>query len=201
MNKLSMTEEVFWGYIKEEIDKGSEGFDLISNLTEKLSKLTNEEIFSFVIIIDELMAKSYSSRLWCAAYLVNHGCSDDGFDYFRLWLISKGKEAFYDVVNNPDNLINYVHLVDSPEDELYGEFYENEDFLYIAVDAYAKKNNVESFENLYEIYLDEFDNYKDKIKYEDSDYPHIKITWNEEEPDTMRVLCPKLFEGFYLELE
>ena len=82
-----------------------------------------------------------------------------------------------------------------------GTYYENEDFLYIAVDAYAKKNNVESFEDLYEIYLDDFDNYKDKIKYEDSDYPHIKITWNEEKPDTMKSLCPKLFEGFYLESE
>ena len=46
-----------------------------------------------------------------------------------------------------------------------------------------------------------YDKYKDEIKYEDSDYPHIKMTWNEEKPETMRSLCPKLFEGFYLEVE
>ena len=201
MSKLAMTEEIFWEYLSTEINSGAEEFDLISNLTEKLTKKSNEEIFSFGVIIDELMAKSYSSKLWCAAYLVNHGCTDDGFDSFRLWLISKGKETFYDVINNPDNLIKYVHLTDSVEDEKYGEFYENEDFLYIAIDAYAKKNEIESFEDLYEIYLDNFDKYKDEIKYEDSDYPHIKMTWNEEKPETMRSLCPKLFEGFYLEVE
>ena len=126
MSKLAMTEEIFWEYLSTEINSGAEEFDLISNLTEKLTKKSNEEIFSFGVIIDELMAKSYSSKLWCAAYLVNHGCTDDGFDYFRLWLISKGKETFYDVINNPDNLIKYVHLTDSVEDEKYGEFYENE---------------------------------------------------------------------------
>lgn len=43
-----------------------------------------------------------------------------------------------------------------------------------------KRMKSKSFEDLYEIYLDNFDKYKDEIKYEDSDYPHIKMTWNEE---------------------
>lgn len=63
MSKLAMTEEIFWEYLREEINSGAEEFDLISNLTEKLTKKSNEEIFSFGVIIDELMAKSYSSAL------------------------------------------------------------------------------------------------------------------------------------------
>lgn len=37
-----------------------------------------------------------------AAYLVNGGCSDDGFDYFRGWLIARGREVFEDVLADPD---------------------------------------------------------------------------------------------------
>ena len=32
--------------------------------------------------------------LWDAAYLINGGCSDDGFDYFRGWLVDQGRETF-----------------------------------------------------------------------------------------------------------
>jgi hypothetical protein len=30
---------------------------------------------------------------WGAAYLANGGCSDDGFDYFRGWLIGQGRKC------------------------------------------------------------------------------------------------------------
>ncbi|MFE5591185.1 DUF4240 domain-containing protein [Streptomyces sp. NPDC056549] len=29
-----------------------------------------------------------------AAYMVNGGCCDDGFDYFRGWLIAQGRNVF-----------------------------------------------------------------------------------------------------------
>jgi hypothetical protein len=32
-----------------------------------------------------LMDRSYRNDLWAAGYLINGGCSDDGFDYFRGW--------------------------------------------------------------------------------------------------------------------
>ncbi len=83
--------------------------------------------------------------------------------------------------------------------ELIYDFSE-EYFLELCLKNLARKKTT-VFEDLYEIYLDNFDKYKDEIKYEDSDYPHIKMTWNEEKPETMRSLCPKLFEGFYLEVE
>ncbi|MFL6076856.1 MAG: DUF4240 domain-containing protein [Mycobacteriales bacterium] len=35
------------------------------------------------------MAESYQGDLWGAAYLINGGASDDGFDYFRGWLIAR----------------------------------------------------------------------------------------------------------------
>lgn len=70
-----------------------------------------------------LMAWSYRSPLWAAAYLINGGCSDDGFDYFRGWLILQGRETFERVVADPDVLAELpaVRLVAAHGLELGGE--------------------------------------------------------------------------------
>ena len=50
------------------------------------------------------MAGSYWTPLWAAAYVINGGCSDDGFDYCRGWLILQGREVFEHVVADPRTL-------------------------------------------------------------------------------------------------
>ena len=46
--------------------------------------------------------------MWCAAYIMNGGCSDDSFEYFRLWVISRGKDVYQKAKANPDTLISQV---------------------------------------------------------------------------------------------
>jgi hypothetical protein len=41
-----------------------------------------------------LLAASYRTVLWAAACLINGGYSDDGFEYFRGWLIVQGRDVF-----------------------------------------------------------------------------------------------------------
>jgi hypothetical protein len=53
-----------------------------------------EEIVAAQQVLWDLMAESYTNPLWAAAYVINGGCSDDGFDYFRGWLIAQGREVF-----------------------------------------------------------------------------------------------------------
>jgi hypothetical protein len=36
--------------------------------------------------------------------LIGHGCSDDEFDYFRAWLISRGRDIFTTALGDPDSL-------------------------------------------------------------------------------------------------
>ena len=83
---------VFWRLI-ELSRKGSEGdlYMQLDNLRERLMKLTEEEVRSFDRILWELMDESYRADLWGAAYVIKGGCSDDGFDYFRAWLIMQGE--------------------------------------------------------------------------------------------------------------
>jgi Protein of unknown function (DUF4240) len=65
-----------------------------------LAVLPHEEIVSAERVLSGLMAESYRTSLWAAAYVINGGCSDDGFDYFRGWLIVQGREVFDQAVAN-----------------------------------------------------------------------------------------------------
>jgi hypothetical protein len=50
------------------------------------------------------MADAYRSPLWAAAYVINGGCSDDGFECFRGWLIVQGRDVHERIVADPDAL-------------------------------------------------------------------------------------------------
>ena len=40
--------------------------------------------------------------LWGVAYIVNGGCSEDGFEYFRGWVISQGRNVTELALSNPE---------------------------------------------------------------------------------------------------
>ncbi|WP_042369675.1 DUF4240 domain-containing protein [Streptacidiphilus neutrinimicus] len=82
-----------------------------------------------------LMEESYRSPLWAAAYLINGGCSDDGFDYFRGWLILQGQEVFERVIAEPDVL---AELAPVREAAAHGLDLEGEEALAIAWDAHRR---------------------------------------------------------------
>lgn len=63
-----------------------------------------EEIVAAQQTFWDLMAESYTNPLWAAAYITNGGCSDDGFDYFRGWLVAQGQDVYARAVADPDSL-------------------------------------------------------------------------------------------------
>ncbi|TYB52801.1 DUF4240 domain-containing protein, partial [Nonomuraea sp. PA05] len=50
---------------------------------------------------------AHRADLWGAAYLINGGCSDDGFEYFRCWLVGQGREVYEAALDDPDSLAEY----------------------------------------------------------------------------------------------
>jgi hypothetical protein len=76
------------------------------------------------------MARAYTWDLWAAAYVINGGCSDDGFEYFRAWLISRGSDTFEKALADPDSLASLRGL-EPDECEL-------ESLLYVAAEAYEE---------------------------------------------------------------
>jgi hypothetical protein len=53
------------------------------------------------------MHESYRADLWNVVSLVEGGCGDDWFDYFRYWLILQGKETFERVLARPETIADF----------------------------------------------------------------------------------------------
>ncbi|MCE2030022.1 DUF4240 domain-containing protein [Sessilibacter corallicola] len=99
------------------------------SLKQVLNKLSPVDIESFNVEYRQKLVETYRWDLWGAAYLINGGCSDDGFDYFRDFLISEGEQVYKQALENPDSLAELEY-----EDEI-----ELEDFRYAIDDAYTEK--------------------------------------------------------------
>jgi len=174
-----MSEDKFWEVI--ELSKADDPQDQLDNLTDTLAAMTIDEVFGFDYRLDKFLEISYSSELWAAAYIVCGGCSDDGFDYFRAWLISKGRAVYEAALENPDSLADVFEKADETD------FPENEEILYAALDAYEEITGKDDF---YDV-LDSFD--------DDFQILEIELNWDEDDPKTLEVICPILFKKYYEE--
>jgi hypothetical protein len=123
-----MTEEQFWTFIARSREKFTECEKQAAELACLLSSQSAKEIQSFDDHFAAKRQQAYRWKLWGAAYLINGGCSDDGFEYFRCWLIGQGREVFENALENPDSLAD---LLSGDED-----FVECEDLLYAADKAH-----------------------------------------------------------------
>jgi hypothetical protein len=121
-----MTEAEFWDLIERKVERQSNALD-ITALEDALRRQSPERIAAFGHHLDRLHQLSYRNRLWGAAYLINGGCSDDGFDYFRGWLIGMGRQVFNAALEDPDTLA-----------EVAEEDVECEDILSVAHRAYEE---------------------------------------------------------------
>src|SRR5207302_834066 len=127
-----MDEATFWSLIEAaKKESGGDVEEQAGVVARKLAQYTAEEIVEFDKILDKQMASSYTRELWAACYILNGGCSDDGFDYFRGWLISQGEVVFNYALQDPQSLAD----IDLPEDDNL----EGESILYAAWTAYEER--------------------------------------------------------------
>lgn len=75
-------------------------------LEELLVELPAVEIAEFDRIFRRLHVAAYHWDLWAAAYIIEGGCSDDGFTDFRSGLIGLGREVYENAVQDPATLIS-----------------------------------------------------------------------------------------------
>ena len=104
-----MDESRFWnliGSVCRSDPKRAEQWD--QDLVEALAQLPADDIVEWNHIFDRMAANAYSVDLWGAAYLINGGASDDGFYYFRCWLIGMGREVYEAALEDPDSLADAV---------------------------------------------------------------------------------------------
>ncbi len=157
----SFGDNEFWALIETAKQKAQDLDDVIAQLTDSLSQRSAEDIIQFARIFYKYYKYAYQSRLWAAAYIINGGCSDDGFDYFRGWLIAQGKNYYFGILRNPDCLAQLIPVEDAGTIEC-------EDMLGVANAAYAIKTG-ERPEKIY-----------DFIPTELMQMPEIELDWDDD---------------------
>jgi Protein of unknown function (DUF4240) len=107
-----MQEDPFWALV--DLSGGD-----ADRLKSELLALPAEDICAFGMTLDDMMHALDRRDI----HNVTDG-SDDGFEYIRLWIISRGRAYYESVVANPQNAPQWA-----------GADEENEDFGYVAEDA------------------------------------------------------------------
>ncbi|MFF5262066.1 DUF4240 domain-containing protein [Actinomadura viridis] len=128
-----MTEEEFWALIVA-TDPAADDSEV---LTARLAVLPDEELRDFEVTLNRLLDAAYRGDLWDAAYLINDGCSDDGFEYFRCRLVAQGPSVYAEALRDPDSLAGHPAVIADQD------HYECESLLYAAGQAYAARTGLD----------------------------------------------------------
>jgi hypothetical protein len=127
----------FWAIVdRARQAAGKDDSAFLAAVRAHLESRPPEEVVAFDVVQDELMAESYKSDLWAAAYIINGGCSDDGFDYFRGWLIAQGRMVFERALEDPASLEDAIVMDKAWDAEL-------EEFLYLPRRVYEERVGAE----------------------------------------------------------
>ncbi|HEY4062967.1 MAG TPA: DUF4240 domain-containing protein [Puia sp.] len=165
-----MSEDVFWDLILTSFNEAGGNPDLQEEaLAMILQKLSLQDLILFQNRYVQLRGQAYTWPLWGAAYIINGGCSDDGFCYFRDWLIAQGPDAYSKALADPEWLVNL-----EPEGE---EGAEAEGMAYVAGSVFKERTG----------------------KYLPAEFPeNHEISGPEwkEEWDDLAQMFPKLWEKF-----
>ena len=133
-----MTESEFWQLIaasrkgwKPDDTEGSR--ERQAALLRRLFKpLSAGKLIAFERHFRRLHKAAYHWDIWAAAYEFAGGCSDDGFHYFRNWLISMGRDVYAAAIENPDSLVDVFPGLEDEDIEF-------EEFGYICDAAFKAK--------------------------------------------------------------
>lgn len=156
----------FWKLISSAREGAEDDGAFQERMGALLSQLGPDDLVRYEQEFDQLHALSCAWPLWGAAYLINGGCSDDGFEYFRAWLIAQGREVFERALSDPDSLAE----VATSDDEL-------EDFWYLAPQNYRERTGKET-------------------PRAQVDRPELGEQWDFDDADEMERRYPKLFAMF-----
>ena len=82
--------------------------DWDGHLVAQLVEIPATEILAWDCIFADLTSRAYRNDLWAAAYLINGGSSDDGFYYFRCWLVGMGRVVCMNALEDTDSLADVI---------------------------------------------------------------------------------------------
>ena len=90
-----MDEETFWAIVDEaRADAYEDDEAFLRELESSLMELPPNAIESFRDRLDDMARKAFRWDLWGAAYIINGSASEDAFENFRGWLVSRGRSIY-----------------------------------------------------------------------------------------------------------
>jgi hypothetical protein len=138
-DKRKIDEDLFWTLI-EEVRQAEQGtLSQADALVEKLQRFRPGQIVAFERILQRRIAEAYREDIWAVAYIIQNGCSDDGFLYFIGWLLSQGREFYRSFLQNPEE----TALTLSPNED-----YQAEEILSVAYLAYQESTSGDIYETV-----------------------------------------------------
>jgi len=136
-----MRTDDFWAVIdRATADRPASPGDVAKRAAAELATREPDEIVAWDRHLGKVMTASGKEDLWAAAYLINGGASDEGFDNFRGWLIAHGRDAVAQAVREPDSLAGMA-VIKAAADT--GAVFEAGEVLTIASEAYAQATGEE----------------------------------------------------------
>jgi hypothetical protein len=129
-----MPAEEFWRIIERAAESAQDPHAHVEALRTALCELTVEEITSFEAAFRKYLNMAYTWDLWGAAFVIHFGCDDDGFEYFRRWLVSRGRDIYEAALANPDSLAQLDAQRGSD-----GVWWEFEEIYYVALNVFEDK--------------------------------------------------------------
>lgn len=184
--KELMLPETFWSLIALSRDRTDKPLEQVRLLKQRLSKLTQEEILGFDYWLQHALRQSYRADWWATACVALGGCSDDTFESFRGWVISRGRPLFSAALEDPDVLIYELARLRTWSDAELPEMHA------IAWCAFREKIGED-----YPEAGRQFDAALRTYAPEETAYPDLHFTWKAETPASLKRICPRVFAHFY----
>ena len=173
-----MEEDRYWSIVSASLVNSNNQDEQVNAIRQQLKDMSTTDIIGFNLRTDLLTDKLYTSDLWCAAYIINGGCSDDCFVYFRRGIVSLGKEVYYNTLKDPDYLVN-VQLSGSNS-------FEFESYAWAAEEAYEFKTGNLIYDGIdYETFNKEYRTINE-----------IDFNWQEENPDWNPTAIEMIRKGY-----
>ncbi len=127
-----MNDDQFWAIVNRTALQEADTRVQTEALRQALEALTADEVVAFTNTMQRHLARAYRWDLWAVGYIIEGGMSEDGFEYFRRWLLSKGRTLFERILAQPDDLADL--LADGTEGHL-----DYEEFAAVSWDVWGEK--------------------------------------------------------------
>jgi hypothetical protein len=138
-----MPEDQFWKLIVQANKEAAGDLEaMVGTLSALLQKRPLQDLITFTNRWRQLRGEANTWALWGAAYIIEGGCSDDGFTYFRDWLIAKGPDRYKPAMADPESLI------DVDRDEEQGHY--GEDVYFVAIALFEERTGEKDIPALFQ---------------------------------------------------